>query len=62
LKLKLVTIIKKFLSNLPIAKLVHDTANLAMTCWRKGRSYLDTSKGSIFNVHRSDGFFAEVGW
>jgi hypothetical protein len=35
---------------------MHDTAYLAITYCKRIHNYLGTSKGSIFNVHLSDGF------
>ena len=45
-----------FFFNLPIAKLMHDTAYLVMTYWKRVYNYIDTSEGSILNVHQSDSF------
>jgi len=56
-KLKHFAIIQKkvFSINLLIAKLMHDTAYIAITYWKRVHYYWDTSEGSILNVHRSDG-------
>jgi len=50
------TVYPVFFINLPIAKLTHDTAYLAVSYWKTVRDYWGTREGSILNVHRSDGF------
>jgi len=45
-----------FFINLPIAKLMHDTAYLVISYWKSVHDYLGTSEGNILNVHRSGGF------
>jgi len=45
-----------FLMNLHGAKLMHDTAYLAITYWKWVPSYLSKGDGSILHVHRSQGF------
>ena len=42
--------------NLPIAKLMHDTAYPAKTYCKRVHNYLGTSEDSTLNVHRSQSF------
>jgi hypothetical protein len=46
---------KLFYINLHTAKLLHDTAYLAISYWKMVSSLLGTSEGSIVNVRRPDG-------
>jgi len=45
-----------FFINLPIAKLMYETAYLAITYYKRVHNYLGTSEDNIVNVHRSDSF------
>jgi len=50
------TVYTVFFINLPVAKLMHDTAYLAVSYWKTVHDYWGTRDGSILSVHRSDGF------
>ena len=43
-----------FFIKLPIAKLMHDSANLTITYCERVHNYLHISESSILNVHQSD--------
>ena len=45
-----------FFIKLPTAKLMHDTAYLAITYLKRVHNYLSTSESSILNVNRSEAF------
>jgi len=45
-----------FFINLPIAKMMHGTANFTITYCKRAHNYLGTSESSILNVHQSDRF------
>ena len=47
--------LKDVFFNLPIAKLMHDTAYLSITYRERVHSYVGTNEGSILNVDWSDG-------
>ena len=43
-----------FFINLPIPKLMNDSANLTITYCKRVLNYLHTSESSILNVHQAD--------
>ena len=45
-----------FFITLPIAKMMHDTAYLALNYWKSVRNYFGASEGNILNVHPSGEF------
>ena len=47
---------KVYFAYLPVAKVLLDTANLAITYWKKHHNYLGTGEGIVLNVQQPDGF------